>query len=52
LEVLKRSEALYQAIDESFYYLISNELKLIEKSLEERKPSSFPTDRKELHPLG
>jgi CRISPR-associated protein Csx1 len=39
LEVLKRSEALYWAINESFYYLISNELKLIEKSLEERKPS-------------
>ena len=52
LEVLKRSEALHWAINESFYYLISNELKTIEKSLEERKPSSFPTDRKELHSLG
>jgi hypothetical protein len=41
LEVLKRSEALYQAINESFYCLISNELKLIEKSLKDRKPSSF-----------
>ena len=39
LEVLKRSEALHWAINESLYYLISNELKLIEKSLEKRKSS-------------
>jgi CRISPR-associated protein Csx1 len=39
LEVLKRSKALYRAINKSFYYLISNELKLIKESLKEKKPS-------------